>query len=536
LDDKILLVGLDGASWHILDRAIKSGHLPFLERICEDGVNGDLRSSTPPITPVAWPSFMTGVNPGKHGISGFAQPEERNGSYQFKMNDSRDIRATTIWEYLGGSGYTTVSLNLPMTFPAFEVNGVLVGGLFTPNMGSDFVYPAEFKYELKERGYKPFVKHVAGDLKRCISKAEYKKKVDEMWELVETKFEQAYYVDGEIDWDVFFLQIQELDAIQHFLLGFFEEGHPWYDEEMAEYIYEKFYGNIDEALVELIEKFDDGGNLTFLFVSDHGFQTAERAIYMGNWLHDHGFAEVSMSGTIKRQVINKLKRLDVLKMRRYLEVSRHIAKQKEAGTFDWETSAAISIGAGNNPIVPIYVLEDGSREQILSDLEDALNGYVDPETGDQVVKETMRGEDIYEGPHLKWMPDLIVKATDRYTLRTSFHPEEPIVADLVETTNRPGIHHPTGIIAGDGPDIASGTVDATLQDIFPTLLYYLGEPIPEYVDGTVLEGLFTPALNESTDPEYVAVPKERDRKLDTVLTNADEEDVRDTLSKLGYID
>lgn len=537
MERKVAIIGLDGATWSILSPAIERGYMENLGQLLDCGSSGDLYSTSPPITPVAWSSFLTGANPGKHSISGFAQPRWSNGSPEFKMNNSENISAPTLWEYLSKRGKEIVSLNLPMTYPPFSVDGILVSGLFTPNSRKDFVYPNDLQESFQQREFKPYIKHIAGDLPNCKSKDEYKSKVEEVKGLVEKKFEQAYYADQQSDWDVFFMQIQETDPIQHFLMGFMEEDHDWYDSDMQEFLFSNFYGEIDRMIGELLEDINpDGLNLV---VSDHGFQTSSRAVHLGNWLVANGFATPSTTGTAYRKAIELAKKLDVFDLRRFVPGSRKIAKQKESMTFDWSESSAISIGAGNNPIAPIYILETGAkRDAILQRLKEGLSDFTDPTTGGQVVEEIIAGDDIYSGRYTKEMPDILVKATDEYTFRTTLHKDQPTIMDLVETTNRPGIHHEKGILmaAGDSTATSKRNLEANLVDLAPTILYYLDEPIPDYMDGDVLSSIFDDEFREEHEASYTELPAEREIDSSADYSKSDEDDLKDKLSALGYID
>src|SRR6266481_705168 len=66
---KVVIIGLDSATWDLIQPWAREGLLPNLSKLIESGVSGDLQSAIPPLTPPAWTSFMTGSNPGKHGIS-----------------------------------------------------------------------------------------------------------------------------------------------------------------------------------------------------------------------------------------------------------------------------------------------------------------------------------------------------------------------------------------------------------------------------------------------------------------------------------
>jgi predicted AlkP superfamily phosphohydrolase/phosphomutase len=512
---------------------MEDGHLPFLKSITEAGTSGILRSSVPPVTPVAWTEFMTGCNPGKHGIFGFTSVSDDRKD--FDLTDSTNIGTKTIWELLSVRGHSVVSLNLPMTYPPFEVNGIMVSGLFTPNENSDFTYPEDLQTDLVERGFSPTIREVAGKIPESSSKTEYKENIKQTWSLIEKKIEQARFVDSQVDWDVFCLQIQETDPIQHFLMGFMEKSHEWYDPDLRSYLLEEFYGRLDEALSSLVG--DLGEDSLTLVISDHGFQTSKRTVYLGNWLHEQGFAEPSKTGNVVRKLVDIARRLDVFNVRRKVRWGKKVRHQKEFMTMDAGSSDVICAGEGYVGIAPLYVTAEGEhRERVIDDLSKQLREYSDPITGDSIIDNLIRREEIYDGPYAESAPDLLVEAASGYNFRTTLHPKSPTIIDLLSVTDRPGIHHREGILIASGSDVATATeVEADLRDIAPTLLHYLGEPVPEYMDGDVRIELFDESSHVDSEPRYVSVPP--GRSVDsTAWVRQDEEDVMETLSDLGYID
>jgi predicted AlkP superfamily phosphohydrolase/phosphomutase len=328
--------------------------------------------------------------------------------------------------------------------------------------------------------------------------------------------------------------LQEIDVVQHFLMGFYEEGHEWYDEEMAEYVFENFYGRVDEKLGELLE--DLGEDSMTLVISDHGFQTSDRTVYLGNFLAEEGFAVPNRTGDLTRRAINVLKSLDVFGLRRHVPHAKKIRKDKESMVFDWERSDAICLGGGYVPTAPIYVTAEGERrDHIIERLEDRFRAFRDPKTGERIVSDVLRGSDVYDGDQIDLMPDLLV-SSETHAFRTALHPEKPTVVDMLEFTNRPGIHAQDGVLLASGSGVRSGGVEVNgrLRDLAPTILYYLGESVPTFMDGSVLSDLFTDEFNEDREATRVDIPSDRD---DFGFYSAEEEEqMKETLSKLGYVD
>ncbi len=93
---KVMVLGLDGATWDVLEPLIQSGLLPNLARLREQGSSGVLNSVFPPLSPVAWTGVMTGKNSGKHGVFEFV--EHGHNPLVGRVNGSRSIQAKLLWE------------------------------------------------------------------------------------------------------------------------------------------------------------------------------------------------------------------------------------------------------------------------------------------------------------------------------------------------------------------------------------------------------------------------------------------------------
>jgi len=128
---RVIVIGLDGVPFEYLDPMLSEGLLPTLSTLLAHGFRAPLRSVFPPMTPVAWPSFATGKNPGKHGVFGWwtldSSPEA-----PLRAVTARDVREPTLWSMLGAAGYTVGVINVPITHPAAAVNGFLISGFDNP--------------------------------------------------------------------------------------------------------------------------------------------------------------------------------------------------------------------------------------------------------------------------------------------------------------------------------------------------------------------------------------------------------------------
>src|SRR5438477_8603179 len=143
---KVVVIGLDAATWTLIRPWMAEGKMQNLAKLMKAGVSGPLQSIMPPITPPAWTSFMTGKNPGKHGIFHFL--EARPETYELSYLNGASRRAKTIWRMLSDAGYTVGTINIPFTYPPEHLNGFQISGMDTPSDKSQFVYPAELHAKL----------------------------------------------------------------------------------------------------------------------------------------------------------------------------------------------------------------------------------------------------------------------------------------------------------------------------------------------------------------------------------------------------
>ena len=187
ISNRVVVVGVDGATFDIIKPWSSAGFLPNIKKLLEDGTHGFLNSTIPPITGPAWVSFQTGKNPGKHGI--FDWLKRDNNSYALKPINAGDIKHKTIWEIIGEQGKKACVINVPVTFPPKKVNGSIVSGMLTPSKNSEYTYPTNLKSEinkvLDDYEILPNKRYSSGDVDKWIEglKDVIKKKKSWLWNL-----------------------------------------------------------------------------------------------------------------------------------------------------------------------------------------------------------------------------------------------------------------------------------------------------------------------------------------------------------------
>lgn len=137
-DDRILILGLDGATFDLLRPLADKGAVPNLARLMRAGATATLRSTIPALTPPAWVSSVTGVNPGAHGIFDFLTESNR---LQPRPVTTGDWMVEPFWRTFNRAGFRVGVMNFPVSYPPFPLSGFMVSGMMTPPGAADFIHP-----------------------------------------------------------------------------------------------------------------------------------------------------------------------------------------------------------------------------------------------------------------------------------------------------------------------------------------------------------------------------------------------------------
>ncbi|MAE71700.1 MAG: hypothetical protein CME06_14685 [Gemmatimonadetes bacterium] len=562
--NRILVLGIDGATFDVIDPLIDDGRLPNLARLMGEGVSAPLRSTQPCQSSVAWPAFMTGKNPGKTGVYAFWVSNA--GQVLRPLINYRCIKTRTMWETLSQRGYRVGSVNLPVTYPPPEVNGTMVAGLLTPSPEAAFTYPPRLHTELMAQfGRIP----VEMDLMQYSGTGRELDFLRASVEAMEIRTRVGrYLMDRDRDWDLFMVTWTITDRIQHFFWKYWDEKHPASRTERGAKMREvipQVYERVDREIGTMLEEIDLSKD-TVVLVSDHGFGPKRKNVYLNRWLEKQGlFAykkpywlrrwrpvprPVSLGGVLARlgvghEITERLRRFrmplfKVMSLPPFMMVDW--SKTKAYNNFVGSEEGLFINLAGREPegIVRSGEEYEALRDEIIA----KLGELVDPEDGLPVVDSVHRREELYEGPYVESAPDLIV------TMRE--HSYMPGVTqgtkEIFRSTSDPrfeggqqegesGQHRDDGIfvMAGHGCDANGGRFeDARIIDVYPTLLYLLDEAIPDDVDGEVLRDAVDSDLLKTREIRKTAAGGEKALEDDHVHTEKEDELVKERLRSLGY--
>jgi predicted AlkP superfamily phosphohydrolase/phosphomutase len=559
---KVLMLGLDGATFDVIIPWVQSGKLPHFARLFSQGISGRLHSTIPPMSPPAWNSFMTGTNPGKHGIYDFTGRKPH--SYETQFINASWRRASTLWHHLSQAGKRVAVLSVPFTYPPEQVNGLMVSGMDAPGIAGlvdrSATYPPELCDEINSNiGDYP----MGPNLFAYTNPADM---VDAAVRTIEKKAAAASYLYAKEDWDFFMFVLGETDAASHRFWRFHDANSPLRDDE-------PLAPQVANAMLTIYQKADEviGQFLTLaaqdtlvVVMSDHGNGgDSDKAVYLNRWLERQGllkFRTIIKSATIGVEFAKQLG-LKVLppKIKTLLFRMTNIPNMMESWTrfsaIDWKQTRAFSEETPYFPSIwinlkgrePLGIVEQDEYDTVCEQLITQLKLWRNPYTGQRMVKQVYRRDELYSGPHAAQAPDLTVEwELDNgysYLFRPSIGRRRPPVCRLDRQERKhvkSGDHRDQGIFMAMGPHLIPPTEVKELEiiDLAPTVLYLLGLPIPSEMDGQVLTQLFTEEYLASRPIRYEhedslqADPAELQRNY-----SADEEAViRARLQGLGYIE
>ncbi len=268
---RLLVLGLDGVPFSFLQQRLADGSMPNLAAVARQGSFRRAESVQPTVSCVAWSCYMTGQNPGKHGIFGFQ--DLRPGSYQSFIPNAADLQSPMLWEILSRRGKRVIVMNVPVTYPPREVNGLLVGGFLAPRL-EGATWPAQLASRLQKLDYKI-------DVDPWLARESLDKFYEDLRRTFQARRRSFLALLREEKWDFAQCHIMGTDRINHFMWELYETGHPTWASRFVDY-----YHLIDEMIGEISTLLSDQDML--LILSDHGFCTLKQEVNTNYWLQEQG--------------------------------------------------------------------------------------------------------------------------------------------------------------------------------------------------------------------------------------------------------
>ena len=542
--ERTVVVGFDALDFKYLDRF----DLPTFDALRDEGVEAPLSSTFPPWTGSAWPSAYTGSTPDHHGAFSFFDFADRSPA-DAPLVSRNEVRLPAIWNYLSARDARSIVLNVPVTHPADEIEGVVVPGYLAPEHEPG--YPPEIRDELSDALGKEYRIYTENEM----SGGEHDK-LDSYVDIVHSRGEAAEYLLDAYDWEFAFVQVQKTDAVFH-----------KFDEESA---FERVYQAADDVLATIRSAAPDAN---VVVCSDHGIGRLDGTqVAVNEILRREGFLESAPDGELPSLASKKssfedaddpaeageasssvtaraasaaesmlravgLTPDDAYAVTKRLGVDRQVRKllpdeviDSARQGVDWSNSLAycrlapeLGVRLNVEGRDPDGVVPPDEYDETRDRLIEVLSNVTAPD-GEPVFEWVKPREEVYDGPATEDACDVLFYPNEMNHLVTTGVGGRPLIS--IDTYN----HKQNGVFIGAGPSFGNASTAAlpapmSLTSVAPTVLATMGLPVPDRMTGDVPEGLGLPATRERYEGVSFA----------TQSSDDSEGDVRDRLSDLGYL-
>lgn len=433
---RVAVIGLDGVSYKMIKDLSSQGYLPHITALLENGFLCEMESTMPPVSSVAWTTFMTGVNPAKHGIYGFM--DRRRESYGIYFPNSSQIASPTLWDILTGAGKKTVAINIPQTYPARETNGIIISGFVAIDL-EKAVYPHKLVAALQKIDYRIDVDYQNA-----------KERKDEFFKdllyTLKKRRETFIYLQNKIQWDLFIGVFTGPDRLQHFFWDEYENPEAPCHAAILSY-----YREIDSIIGEMAEKLGD--DTTLILLSDHGFARLEKEVHINAWLKKQG----------------------LLKLKQDPPASFEDIDPDHTKAFALDPSRVYVNLKG---VMPKGCVAPGPEyDRLIKMLIEGFLSLKDDTTSETVISRIYRKEELFTGPLVDKAPDLVLWGAKGYDLKASITSDE-----IFSKGPFTGMHtYNDAFLYMRGLDSLNSKPH--IRDIAPTILKLLDIPVPKEMDG-----------------------------------------------------
>jgi predicted AlkP superfamily phosphohydrolase/phosphomutase len=388
---KVAALGLDGVPYPLLKSLFEAGHMPFLAGIAATGTFVPMETALPPVSSVAWASFMTGKNPGEHGIFGFT--DLKNDEISLRLPSFDDLKTPPFWQSLRGK--RSIVVNLPFTYPARPLSGVLISGFVAPIFERS-VYPETLIPWLKSKNYRVDVDSVRGRQDRSFL-------VRDLFETLAVHEEVMLSLLQSEPWDLFIGVITGTDRLHHFFFDAYDDcAHPMHEDFI------RYYQYIDGFVRRFAERLTTDTRLMLL--SDHGFTHLRQQVYLNYILKSLGRLSFVRPDPQSIADIHPSSRAFALDPGRiYLNTRERFRN----GTLTPSAAAAVRAELKNQ----------------LERLRPSDVGIYD-EQAERLFAEARVKEEIYTGNCMPFAPDLVVIPTRGLDVKAAVNVASPVTQDI----------------------------------------------------------------------------------------------------------
>ena len=504
-----LLIGLDAMEWTLVQRWAAEGKLPTFQRLLNEGLHAELKTTSMQLPDTVWASICTGTNPGKFEKYFYVQYDPSTGNLKIVPDDA--IHATPFWEYLSESGKRVSIVDVPK-FPLSQ----RIKGLHLTNWGAHATKTARasFPESLVRDIDRLFGCHPVGD---CDAVDENPEGLRDLRRRilagVRLHGELFRWLMNKEQWDIFFAGFSAPHCIGHHFWHHMDQRHPRHnplDPHKLNDTVEVIYRALDDEIEKMLTL--AGNKIRCLIMAGHGMGPMYHASWNLNEILDAlGYGQIgkrystpqgarkahlnpwrllkmALPGKVQYAIKDALpKSLQDELIFRWYSDDRNWKGRRAFTVPNNDSVGAIRISVAGRD--KYGVVKPGEEyERICDDIADALYEIIDPASGRKVVKCVTLAHQEFQGPYLYQLPDLMVLWDQSFSWN-SVQSSRVGTLFLRRQDARSGSHSPHGFLLMHGLGVPAARVVSgrSIYDIAPTVLELAGIPVPSHMDGTPID-------------------------------------------------
>jgi predicted AlkP superfamily phosphohydrolase/phosphomutase len=423
---KVTVFGLDGVPYSLLAELFAAGVMPRLAEAARTGSFQRMETDLPAVSSVAWTSFMTGENPGRHRIFGFTDVDVNRA---LKLPSFDDIRYPTVWHKIPQA--RSLIINLPFTYPARPLQGVLISGFVAP-VFERAVYPESLIPWLKSFDYRIDVDSVRGRTDR-------RGLITELFEHVNALEKVTLSLAQSQPWELCIVVVTGTDRLHHFFFdAATDPDHPFYHDFIDYYRrVDGFYGRFRDSAPK---------SASLIALSDHGFTLLKTQVYVNHLLHSMGYLQLGSSTAKEPSDLHPRTRAFALDPGRiYINSRDRFTAGGVSPEEKWALCARLK-----GELAQVRLRDIGVT---LPDDDDSPD--------DRLFDAVLAAEEIYDGDCLRFAPDLVLVPRRGYDLKAALNVHVPSRRDIFTGTHT----HDDAFLISDDPTLPERLPRPRIRDV-----------------------------------------------------------------------